>query len=80
MHRTTIIKKRQQREIYSNKSVFLDYSKPGKLFIFCVSDGAAGDFFFFFFRKKKENVKKKNKPKYLKANILEKSLLLLLML
>ena len=59
MHRTTIIKKRQQREIYSNKSVFLDYSKLGKLFIFCASDGAAGDFFFFFLGKRSKISKKK---------------------
>lgn len=40
-------RERQLQEIYSNKSVLPDYSKPGKLFILCVSDGAAGDFFFF---------------------------------
>lgn len=51
-------KKRLRPEIYSNKSVFLDYSKPGKLFILCAgvrvrvcvgiraSDGVGGDFYF----------------------------------
>lgn len=41
-------RERQLQEIYSYKSVLPDYSKPGKLFILCVSDGAAGDFFFFY--------------------------------
>lgn len=50
-------RERQLQEIYSNKSVLPDYSKPGKLFILCVSDGAAGDFFFFLKKKIKDQQK-----------------------